>query len=149
MNWMHGRSLFARATSRPPIEISLRASERRTKRTRVEAERLAEQTHEVAVRAIADAVGDGDDLHTRSNLVHGKLETHATDVASNGLAGLKWESCAEVTSTTARIARDGDEPQGLANVAPDVSLGAFNDRRKGRAHADRSVDRRGRMRAEV
>jgi hypothetical protein len=72
-------------------------------------------------------VRDGDDLYARSDLVDGEAEAHVADVGANRLAGLKWEPRAEMTSATARVARNRCQPQGLANVAPDVSLGAFYD----------------------
>jgi hypothetical protein len=127
MNGMHRWSLCARVTSPARIERSLRARQRRTKRAWVDSEHLAEQAHEVAVRAIADAVRDRDDFHARTNLADGKLKTQTADVRANGLPGLKWESCAEVTSAATCMARDRCEPQGLANMDPDVSPGAPYD----------------------
>ncbi len=67
------RDLCVRAWSRASDTTQLQACRGRTELVRGYTERLAEQTHEVAVGVIADAARDGHDLHAGANLVCGNM----------------------------------------------------------------------------
>lgn len=86
--------LSVRAWSRASATTQIQACFDGTELVRGCAERLAEQTNEVAVGAIANAARDSDDLHARADLVCGNVQPYAPDVGPNGFAGFNRESLA-------------------------------------------------------
>jgi hypothetical protein len=100
-----------------------------TERSRVRAERLAKDTNEVTVGAIADAARDRRDLHARSNLSCGTEQPDASDIATNGVAGFEQELRAEVTPTATRNGGNLRQWKWLGEMTTDVALGSTDDRR--------------------
>ncbi len=112
-----------------PPSIQLRAFGR-TERSRVRAERLAKDTNEVAVGAIADAARDSRDFHAGSNLACSTEQPDASDIAADRIAGFEQESRAEMTPTATRNTGNLRQWEWLGEMTPDVALGAIDDRRE-------------------
>jgi hypothetical protein len=112
-----------------PPSIKLRAFGR-TERTRVRAERLAKDTNEVPVGAIADAARDGCDFHAGPNLACSTEQSYASDIAADRFAGFEQKARAEMTPTAARNAGNLRQWKWFGEMTTDVALGAIDDRRE-------------------